>query len=735
MERYNVTGMSCAACQARVEKVVSKVDGVEKVSVSLLTNSMTVEGEYSSIDVIDAVNKAGFGASKKGEHKEVDVQTDEIKVIRNRLILSVIFIIPLLYVSMGHMLFDFKLPGFMEGNHMAMGLYEMLFTIAIMIINQKFFVSGFKGLVMRAPNMDTLVSLGATASFAISVYEMFVMSGGYVTGDEEVIDHAMMGLYFEAAAMILTLITVGKFLEALSKGRTKDALKSLVNLAPSTAVVIRGGEEKRIDVKFVKVGDCFLVRPGEAVPVDGIVIEGNAAVDESMLTGESVPVDKEVGDYVSAGTINQSGFIRCEATKVGEDTSLQKIIKLVSDASASKAPIAKAADKVSGVFVPAVMVIAVVTTVIWLLVGADYSTAIERGIAVLVISCPCSLGLATPVAIMVGNGVGARNGILFKTAEALEITGKVGNICLDKTGTITKGEMEVTDIVAFNDANEEEVLSLAASLESMSEHPIGKAIAERGKDGIMAVSDFETLAGNGVKGTIDNREIKVGSLKYIGDELNSDVLDKISSLSNQGKTPVIVTAADDVIGVIAVSDTIRDDSVEAVEELKNLGLNVVMLTGDNDITASAIAKQSGVESVISGVLPQEKAEKVKELSETGKVMMVGDGINDAPALTSADVGFSIGRGTDVAIDACDVVLTKNTLTDVVKAYRLSKATVKNIHQNLFWAFIYNIIGIPIAAGALIAPFGIALSPELSAAAMSLSSFFVVSNALRLNWFK
>ncbi len=735
MEQYNVSGMSCAACQSRVEKVVSKVEGVEKVSVSLLTNSMSVEGEYSSLDVIKAVEKAGFGATKKGEDTVSDVQVDEIKVIRNRLILSVIFIIPLLYVSMGHMLFGFKLPSFMEGNHMAMGLYELLITVIIMIINQKFFVSGFRGLVNRAPNMDTLVSLGATASFALSVYELFVMSRGYVDGDENVVSHAMMGLYFEAAAMILTLITVGKFLEAVSKGRTKDALKSLINLTPATAVVLRGGEEKTIDAKFVKVGDCFVVRPGEAIPVDGVIIEGSCAVDEAMLTGESIPVDKTVGDYVSTGTINQSGFIRCEATKVGEDTSLQKIIKLVSDAAASKAPIAKVADKVSGVFVPIVMIIAVLTTVIWLLVGADYYMALERGIAVLVISCPCSLGLATPVAIMVGNGVGAKNGILFKTSEALEVTGSVSSICLDKTGTITKGEMEVTDITTFNGASDEEVLSIAASLESMSEHPIAKAIVECYDGDVKAVSGFETLTGNGVKGIIDGRDVKVGSLKFIGDDIDREVLDEISSLSNQGKTPVVVTVDSVVVGVIAVSDTLREDSVDAINELKKLGLNVYMLTGDNDITANAIGAQSKVDSVISGVLPAEKADKVSELKKDGKVMMVGDGINDAPALTSADVGFSIGHGTDVAIDACDVVLTKNSLMDVVKAYRLSKATVRNIHQNLFWAFIYNIIGIPIAAGALIAPLGVSLSPELSAAAMSLSSFFVVSNALRLNWFK
>ncbi len=734
MEQYSVSGMSCAACQARVEKVVSKVEGVKSVSVSLLTNSMSVEGEYSSADVIDAVKKAGYKAAKKGEKEESSTEDDDIKKIRNRLILSVIFIIPLLYVSMGHMLFDFKLPSFMEGNHMSMGLYEMIITIIIMIINRKFFVSGFKGLVSLAPNMDTLVALGASASFLWSLYEMFVMSDAYVKGDSSRAYDAMMGLYFEAAAMILTLITVGKFLEALSKGRTKNALKSLINLTPTTAVVIRDGDEKKIDAKYVKVGDIFLVRPGEAIPVDGVVMEGSSAVDESMLTGESVPVDKACGDDVSTGTINQSGFLKCEATKIGEDTSLQKIIKLVSDAAASKAPIAKVADKVSGVFVPVVMGIAIVTVIIWLIVGADVALALERGIAVLVISCPCSLGLATPVAIMVGNGVGAKNGILFKTSEALEITGRVRNICLDKTGTITKGEMVVTDIITFSKANADEVAVYAASLEALSKHPISKAIVNYNKGALKEVSDFEEMPGNGLCGVIEGREVKAGNLKFVNSPLSHDALGKISSLSNQGKTPVVVSFDGEAIGVIAVADDMREDSVKAISELKKLGLNVVMLTGDNDITARAIGEKSGVNSVISNVLPDGKACKVSELKSKGKVMMVGDGINDAPALVSADVGFSIGHGTDVAIDACDVLLTKNSLMDVVKAYRLSKATIRNIHQNLFWAFIYNIIGIPIAAGVFL-PLGLFISPELSALFMSLSSFFVVSNALRLNRFK
>lgn len=751
MEQYTVTGMSCAACSARVEKAVSKVEGVTSCSVSLLTNSMGVEGSASPEAIIKAVEDAGYGASPKcsarEHHSSMDMAAAEealkdkdTPLLKKRLITSLVFLLVLMYFSMGHMMWGWPLPTVLQDNHVAMGLIQMLLTIAIMVINQKFFISGFKSLAHKAPNMDTLVALGATAAFVYSTYALFAMTDAQVRGDMDGAMAYMHEFYFESAAMILTLITVGKMLEAHSKGKTTDALKGLMKLAPKTAVVIRNGEEVEVPVDEVSKGDIFVVRPGENIPVDGIVLEGNSAVNESALTGESIPVDKAVGDKVSAATQNQSGYIRCEATRVGEDTTLSQIIQMVSDAAATKAPIAKVADKVSGVFVPAVITIAVITTLIWLLAGESFGFALARGISVLVISCPCALGLATPVAIMVGNGVGAKNGIMFKTAVSLEEAGKVEIVALDKTGTITSGEPKVTDMIPAEGISQEELLRLAYALESRSEHPLARAIVDYAKEkGVQAseVTDFEALTGNGVQTKLNGSRLLGGSFKFMKSQLSipESAQSQYEKLAGDGKTPLFFAKENQFLGIIAVADVIKEDSPQAVRELQNMGIRVVMLTGDNERTAKAIGAQAGVDEVIAGVLPDGKESVIRKLKEQGKVAMVGDGINDAPALTRADMGIAIGAGTDIAIDAADVVLMKSRLSDVPAAIRLSRATLHNIHENLFWAFAYNVIGIPLAAGIWIPLFGWQLNPMYGAAAMSLSSFCVVTNALRLNLVK
>ena len=748
MEHYTVTGMSCAACSARVEKAVSAVPGVTSCSVSLLTNSMGVEGSATPDAVISAVQAAGYGASLKGAAQSVpsiaeqeDTLADhETPVLKRRLIASLGFLIVLMYFSMGHMMWGWPLPSFLDGNHVAMGLIQMLLTIAVMVINQKFFINGFKSLFHGAPNMDTLVALGATASFGYSTYALFAMTGAQVRGDAAAVMSYMHEFYFESAAMILALITVGKMLEARSKGKTTDALKSLMKLAPQTATLLRNGQEITVPIAQVKRGDVFVVRPGENIPVDGVILEGESAVNESALTGESIPVDKAVGDSVSAATTNQSGFLRCEATRVGEDTTLSQIIKMVSDAAATKAPIAKVADRVSGVFVPTVITIAVITIAVWLLCGKPIAFALARGISVLVISCPCALGLATPVAIMVGNGLGAKNGILFKTAVSLEETGKTEIVALDKTGTITKGEPRVTDVLPADGLTESTLLALAAALEQRSEHPLARAVmlrAEEDKLSVSEVSDFRALPGNGLTATLNDEELLGGSLSFISTKADvpQALRDKAEALAEEGKTPLLFARGGKLAGVIAVADVIKEDSPAAIAALRNMGIHVVMLTGDNEKTARAIGRQAGVDEVIAGVLPEGKESVIRRLQKQGKVAMVGDGINDAPALTRADIGIAIGAGTDVAIDAADVVLMKSQLSDVPAAIRLSRATLRNIHENLFWAFFYNVIGIPLAAGVWIPIFGWTLNPMFGAAAMSLSSFCVVSNALRLNLFK
>ena len=754
MKQYTVTGMSCAACSSRVEKAVSKVDGVTSCSVSLLTNSMGVDGSASDRAVIEAVEAAGYGAAVKGRGNDQkgaaagslesmesakDALIDrETPKLRKRLIASVIFLIVLMYFSMGHMMWDWPLPSFFVGNHVAMGLLQLLLTIAVMVINQKFFVSGFKGLIHGAPNMDTLVALGSAASFGYSVYVLFAMTDAQVKGDMDVVMSYMHEFYFESAAMILTLITVGKMLESHSKGKTTDALKSLMKLAPKTATLIRDEKEVVVSIDDVKSGDIFVVRPGENVPVDGIVLDGNSAVNESALTGESIPVDKAAGDKVSAATLNQSGFIRCRATRVGEDTTLSQIIQMVSDAAATKAPIAKIADKVSGVFVPAVITIAVVTVIGWLLAGETAGFALARGISVLVISCPCALGLATPVAIMVGNGKGAKSGILFKTAASLEAAGRTQIIALDKTGTITSGEPVVTDIIpADPSVSDNELLKFAATVEEKSEHPLARAIIRKANEEKIEpeeVTDFSAVVGNGLKGVLRGNEIAAGNLKFIEKtaEISDDIRKIADELSKEGKTPLFFAESGSLLGIIAVADTIKEDSAQAVKQLRNMGIKVVMLTGDNEQTAKAIGKQAGVDEVIAGVLPDGKESVIRNLKRHGKTAMVGDGINDAPALTRADTGIAIGAGTDVAIDAADVVLVKSRLIDVPAAIRLSRATLTNIHENLFWAFFYNVIGIPLAAGLWYPLLGWKLNPMFGAAAMSLSSFCVVTNALRLN---
>ncbi len=747
MKQYNVTGMSCAACSARVEKAVSKVPGVTACSVSLLTNSMGVEGTAAPETVIAAVQEAGYGASLKGAGKaapsmseaEAQLEDHETPKLKRRLLWSLGFLIVLMYFSMGHMMWGWPLPSFYNGNHIAMGLTQLLLTVVIMVINQKFFISGFKSLWHRAPNMDTLVALGSAAAFIYSTYALFAMTDAQVKGDMDGVMKYMMDFYFESAAMILTLITVGKMLEARSKGKTTDALKGLMKLAPKTACILRDGTEVTVPVDQVQKDDVFLVRPGESIPVDGVVLEGSSAVNEAALTGESIPADKAAGDSVSAATVNQSGFLKCRATRVGEDTTLSQIIQMVSDAAATKAPIAKIADKVSGVFVPAVICIALVTTAVWLLIGQSFGYALARGISVLVISCPCALGLATPVAIMVGSGLGARNGILFKTAASLEETGRIEIVALDKTGTITSGEPKVTDIVPADGGDETTLLRSALALEQKSEHPLARAVLQHCREaGITAgdVSEFKALPGNGLTAVIDGVTICGGNLDFIGSR--AEVTDKMRAeaekLSESGKTPLFFAAGDRLLGIIAVADVIKEDSPQAVRELQNMGIQVVMLTGDNERTAKAIGAQAGVDQVIAGVLPDGKETEIRRLMQRGKVAMVGDGINDAPALTRANIGIAIGAGTDVAIDAADVVLMKSRLSDVPAAIRLSRATLRNIHENLFWAFFYNTIGIPIAAGVFI-PLGLTLNPMLGAAAMSLSSFCVVSNALRLNLFK
>ena len=754
MKQYTVTGLSCAACSSRVEKAVSKVDGVTSCSVSLLTNSMGVDGSASDRAVIEAVEAAGYGAAVKGHGNDQkgaaagslesmesakDALIDrETPKLRKRLIASVIFLIVLMYFSMGHMMWDWPLPSFFVGNHVAMGLLQLLLTIAVMIINQKFFVSGFKGLIHGAPNMDTLVALGSAASFGYSVYVLFAMTDAQVKGDMDAVMSYMHEFYFESAAMILTLITVGKMLESHSKGKTTDALKSLMKLAPKTATLIRDEKEVVVSIDDVKSGDIFVVRPGENIPVDGIVLDGNSAVNESALTGESIPVDKAAGDKVSAATLNQSGFIRCRATRVGEDTTLSQIIQMVSDAAATKAPIAKIADKVSGVFVPAVITIAVVTVIGWLLAGETAGFALARGISVLVISCPCALGLATPVAIMVGNGKGAKSGILFKTAASLEAAGRTQIIALDKTGTITSGEPVVTDIIpADPSVSDNELLKFAAAVEEKSEHPLARAIIRKAKEEKIEpeeVTDFSAVVGNGLKGVLRGNEIAAGNLKFIEKtaEISDDIRKRADELSKEGKTPLFFAESGSLLGIIAVADTIKEDSAQAVKQLRNMGIKVVMLTGDNEQTAKAIGKQAGVDEVIAGVLPDGKESVIRNLKRHGKTAMVGDGINDAPALTRADTGIAIGAGTDVAIDAADVVLVKSRLIDVPAAIRLSRATLTNIHENLFWAFFYNVIGIPLAAGLWYPLLGWKLNPMFGAAAMSLSSFCVVTNALRLN---
>lgn len=760
MKQYTVTGMSCAACSARVEKAVSKVDGVTSCSVSLLTNSMGVEGSATDAQIVEAVEQAGYGASPKGTETEtangrVNNSLEQLKAaqdalvdretpkLRNRLIASLIFLVVLMYFSMGHMMWGWPLPEFFDGNHVAMGLLQLLLTVAVMVINQKFFISGFKGLIHGAPNMDTLVALGSAASFGYSVYALFAMTAAQVKGDMDAVMSYMHEFYFESAAMILALITVGKMLEAHSKGKTTDALRSLMQLAPKTATVVKDGVEQEISVDAVKKGDIFVVRPGENIPVDGEIIDGTTAVNESALTGESIPVDKQKGDAVSAATVNQSGFIKCRATRVGEDTTLSQIIQMVSDAAATKAPIAKIADRVSGVFVPAVITIAIITIIALLIAGETVGFALARGISVLVISCPCALGLATPVAIMVGNGKGAKSGILFKTAASLEATGRTQIVALDKTGTITSGEPKVTDIVPDktffeeNGNNAGKLLAIAASVEAKSEHPLAKAIMERAKTdeiAIAEVTDFSAVVGNGLTATLAGKMIKAGNLAFVSKfvKVSDDMRSKAVEFSKEGKTPLFFAADDRLCGIIAVADTIKEDSPEAVRQLKNMGIRVVMLTGDNEQTANAIGKQAGVDEVIAGVLPDGKEAVIRKLKKQGRVAMVGDGINDAPALTRADMGIAIGAGSDVAIDAADVVLMKSRLIDVPAAVRLSRATLTNIHENLFWAFFYNVIGIPLAAGLWYPLLGWKLNPMFGAAAMSLSSFCVVTNALRLN---
>ena len=744
MEQYTVTGMSCAACSARVEKAVKAVPGVTSCSVSLLTNSMGVEGTASASAIVKAVQEAGYGASPKAAaaeppSAELDALADhETPRLKKRLIASLVFLAVLMYFSMGHMMWGWPLPHWFDGNHVAMGLAQLLLAGIVMVINQKFFISGFKGLLHRAPNMDTLVALGSSASFLWSTYALFAMTRAQVDGNDALVMHYMMELYFESAAMILTLITVGKMLEARSKGKTTDALKSLMKLAPQTATLLREGAEVTVPIAQVKKGDLFVVRPGENIPVDGLVLEGSSAVNESALTGESIPVDKAAGDKVSAATTNQSGFLKCEATRVGEDTTLAQIIRMVSDAAATKAPIAKIADTVSGFFVPAVISISVLTTLVWLLLGREFGYALARGISVLVISCPCALGLATPVAIMVGNGLGARNGILFKTAASLEAAGRTQIVALDKTGTITSGEPRVTDILPAEGVSESELLTLAASLEQKSEHPLAKAVLAYAETETIAcpdVTDFAALPGNGLSARLDGMEIYGGNAEFIATKASvpAELQAEAARLAAEGKTPLFFGGAGRLMGVIAVADTLKEDSPRAIRELQNMGIRVVMLTGDNQRTADAIGRQAGVDEVIAGVLPDGKEAVIRRLQESGKVAMVGDGINDAPALTRADTGIAIGAGTDVAIDAADVVLMNSRLSDVPAAIRLSRATLRNIHENLFWAFIYNIIGIPLAAGVFI-PFGLTLNPMFGAAAMSLSSFCVVSNALRLNLF-
>lgn len=764
MKQYIVTGMSCAACSSRVEKAVSKVEGVENCSVSLLTNSMGVEGTASAEAVIKAVEDAGYGASLKTSHTASDKngtsqksgsqgmyasQDDMLKdrvtpVLKKRLITSVGFLIVLMYISMGHMMWGWPLPSILEGNHVAMGLIQMLLTIIIMVINQKFFISGFRGLLHKAPNMDTLVALGSGAAFVYSTYALFAMTDAQVRMDMDGVMHYMHEFYFESAAMILTLITVGKMLEAHSKGKTTDAIKSLMKLAPKTANIIRDGSELNVPVENVKKGDIFIVRPGENIPVDGIVVEGSSAVNEAALTGESIPVDKSAGDNVSAATLNQSGFLKCEASRVGEDTTLSQIIQMVSDAAATKAPIAKIADRVSGVFVPAVITIALITIAVWLIAGQSVGFALARGISVLVISCPCALGLATPVAIMVGNGMGAKNGMMFKTASSLEETGKIDIVALDKTGTITSGEPKVTDIICADGFGKNDLLENAYSIEMLSEHPLAKAVTGYVKDNKRDIfnkkyniTEFQALAGNGLSGINGEDKITGGSLKFMSNTVNvpKEMDKKAQELAEQGKTPLLFAKNDKLLGIIAVADVIKEESGQAVKELHDMGVRVVMLTGDNERTAKAIGRQAGVDEVIAGVLPDGKEAVIRKLKESGKVAMVGDGINDAPALTRADIGIAIGAGTDIAIDAADIVLMKSRLTDVSAAIRLSRATLRNIHENLFWAFFYNIIGIPLAAGVWIQLFGWTLNPMFGAAAMSLSSFCVVTNALRLNLFK
>ena len=759
MKQYNVTGMSCAACVARVEKAVSKVDGVSSCTVSLLTNSMAVDGDAKSADIISAVEAAGYGVTEKGsvmidvsgtEHKlnnanmyaeaEESLKDKETPKLKKRLLASLGFLIVLMYFSMGHMMWDWPIPSFFDGNHVAMGLLQLLLAGIIMVINQKFFVSGFKSLVHGAPNMDTLVALGASASFGYSVYALFAMTDAQVSGDMDRVMYYMDQFYFESAAMILTLITVGKMLEAHSKGKTTDALKSLMKLAPKTATLVRDGEEVEVSIDEVRIDDVFVVRPGETIPVDGVVIDGNSAVNESALTGESIPIDKEKEDKVSAATINQSGFLKCRATRVGEDTTLAQIIQMVSDAAATKAPIAKVADKVSGVFVPAVIIIAIITFVIWMVSGAGVGTALARGISVLVISCPCALGLATPVAIMVGNGMGAKTGILFKNAVSLEEAGKMQIVALDKTGTITSGEPKVTDIITAEEMSEKDLLTLVAGLEAKSEHPLAKAIMQKAKEYNLVISEageFTAVPGNGLEAIIDGAKVNGGNNEYISKfaKIEDEFSKKALSLAEEGKTPLYFSKDQKLVGIIAVADTIKEDSREAVAQLKNMGIRVVMLTGDNEKTAWAIGQQAGVDEVIAGVLPEGKENVIRKLKEQGKVAMVGDGINDAPALTRADIGIAIGAGTDVAIDAADIVLMKSRLIDVPAAIRLSRATLRNIHENLFWAFFYNVMGIPLAAGVWYPVFGWQLSPMFGAAAMSLSSFCVVTNALRLNFFK
>ena len=748
MDKFSVTGMSCAACSAHVEKAVAKVPGVTSVTVSLLTNSMNVEGTAAPSDIIQAVTQAGYGASLQGGEQntsapvfdEEALKDHETPKLRKRLIASVVILIPLMYVSMGHMMWNWPLPSFMAGNHVAMGLYQMLLTILVMIINQKFFVSGFTSLLHKSPNMDTLVALGSGASFAYSTYALFAMTGAQMRMDMEAVMQYMDEFYFESAAMILTLITVGKMLEAYSKGKTTNALKSLMQLAPKKATILRDGEEVSVPVEQVQIGDIFVVRPGESVPVDGVIIEGNSALNESALTGESIPVDKGAGDSVSAATLNQSGFLKCRATRVGNDTTLSQIIQMVSDAAATKAPIAKVADKVSGVFVPAVISIAIVTVIVWLLVGVDFGFALARGISVLVISCPCALGLATPVAIMVGNGVGAKNGVLFKTAVSLEETGKVDIVALDKTGTITQGEPKVTDIIPGEGITKDTLVQTALALELKSEHPLAKAIVAYGEEQQITVSaadEFQAMPGNGLSGSVSGQQVFGGNLKFISGEttISENMQRQAEELAKQGKTPLFFATEEKLFGIIAVADVIKEDSPQAISQLQNMGIEVVMLTGDNERTAETIGAQAGVDRVIAGVLPDGKERVIRELQQRGKVAMVGDGINDAPALTRADMGIAIGAGADVALDAADVVLVKSSLSDVPAAIRLSRAVLRNIHENLFWAFIYNVIGIPIAAGVWYHWFGLKLNPMFGAAAMSLSSFCVVTNALRLNFVK